>query len=125
MLRPMFMAILALLVSTASAAAMDEDLSRVETPVLALIEQYPGVADVRTLISEDCRTQHSSMTEVEVAPFCRCGSALTIQLWLQSEQMVALLNEYLAAPDDQQLANFVNYQGPELYAGYCRTLLGN
>lgn len=111
------------------APAMAEDkLSDAYTDMTAqialLTNQNPALSDLRVLLMGDCRENFPQMQEPHQSEFCLCGSRLTMTLWLRDQDMNKRLNDYIESPSEDGLADFLNYQGPELYQPFCDAVTG-
>ena len=84
-----------------------------------VVEQYPAIEGVLSAIREDCLARDLEDDIEYEQELCSCGAALTLSMWLANEPMVERLEAYLADPTEETRLSFVNYQGPELYAGAC------
>jgi hypothetical protein len=117
-----------LLAFAGAAEAQEESaksmLAKMQGEIALLTSQKPGLAQVRVLLSGECRKAFSSLVEPKQTAFCQCGSTATLMMWLASDQMPPILNDYLSAPSDSKLSNLAKYQGPELYKPFCTEAVG-
>ena len=111
--------------SSASAdPAMSERLEQQQSHIALLTNQNPHLADIRVFLAGICRKDFSAIAEPKQTAFCQCGSTTTLSLWLPSDQMKPIINDYLAAPTETKLASLEKYQGPELYQPFCSKAVG-
>jgi hypothetical protein len=90
-----------------------------------LIAKFPALKDVANVVSNDCASKLPNNAKVD--GFCRCGTAVTVSAWLaggDGGKMKEKLAAYINSPSKAGAADFVNFQGPELYKPVCELALG-
>ena len=89
-----------------------------------LLEAKPALVDVEAAISGDCRAKLPA--EADFVTYCSCARAVVMYLWMNSgsEPMQARVETYAANPSSMTPADFLKYQGPELYKPFCDLALG-
>ena len=89
-----------------------------------LLEAKPALMDVEAAVNGDCRSKLPA--EADFVSYCSCARAVVMYLWMNSgsEQMTALVESYVADPSSMMPADFLKYQGPELYKSFCDLALG-
>lgn len=97
-----------------------QTLAGLQSNIATATSQNPHLADVRLLVSSDCRSHFATLTEPRQTAFCQCASTVTLAMWFTSEdQMMPLLRDYVASPTQEKLNAFLRYEGPELYQPFC------
>lgn len=89
-----------------------------------LLEAKPALIDVQVAVTGDCR--ENLPVDADYVSYCSCARAVVMYLWMNtgSEQMEALVESYAANPSSMNPADFLQYQGPELYNPFCDIALG-
>ena len=89
-----------------------------------LLEAKPALMDVEVAVSGDCQQKLSA--DADFVTYCSCARAVVMHLWMNSgsEPMRARVEAYAADPSSMTPADFLNYQGPELYKPFCDLALG-
>ena len=88
-----------------------------------LLEEWPALIDVEAAVTGSCREHRG---EAEFVNYCSCGRSLVMYLWLNAgdETMKSRVETYAADPSIMTPADFLQYQGPELYKPFCDLALG-
>ncbi len=109
---------------TMSKAEAAQKLTEVQVWNAQLLEAKPALMDVETAVFGDCREKLSE--NANFVSYCSCARAVVMYLWLNtgSEQMEAVIDSYVADPSSMAPADFLQYQGPELYKPFCDLALG-
>jgi hypothetical protein len=86
----------------------------------ALLARYPALTQIDGAVRADCAAKNSG--KLPTSDFCGCASAVTMQLWRSGmdPKMMPRLQSYLKNPTEPAAAEFVQYQGPELYGPVCK-----
>jgi hypothetical protein len=107
--------------SNAEAARM---LTEIRVWNAQLLEAKPALMDVEAAVLGDCRDKLPA--DADFVSYCSCARAVVMHLWLNtgSEQMETLIDSYVADPSSMTPADFLQYQGPELYKPFCDLALG-
>jgi len=90
-----------------------------------LIAKFPALKDIAGVVSNDCASKLPN--DAKTDGFCRCGAAVTISLWIaggDGGKMKEKIAAYINSPTEAGAADFVNYQGPELYKPVCELAMG-
>jgi hypothetical protein len=109
---------------TMSNAQAGQMLSEIRIWNAQLLEAKPALTEVESVVTGDCRDKLP--TDAEFVSYCSCARAVVMYLWLRtdSEQMETLVESYVADPSSMTPADFLQYQGPELYKPFCDLALG-
>jgi hypothetical protein len=109
---------------TMSSAQAGQMLTDIRLWNAQLLEAKPALADVETALTGDCREKLPA--DADFVSYCSCARAVVMYLWLRtdSEQMETLVESYVADPSSMTPADFLKYQGPELYKPFCDLALG-
>ena len=85
-----------------------------------ILMKFPGLQAVEDVVKKDCASNLPD--SAKTTAFCECGAAVTMVLWLTPNGDPMLrprLAAYLSNPSPEAAAEFVKYQGPELYKPLC------
>lgn len=109
---------------TMSHAEAGQMLTEIRIWNAQLLEAKPVLANVEAALTDDCREKLSA--DADFVSYCSCARAVVMYLWLRtgSEQMETLVQSYVADPSSMTPADFLKYQGPELYKPFCDIALG-
>lgn len=88
-----------------------------------LLEKSPALVDVEAAVTGDCRSRRG---EAEFVNYCSCARSIVMYLWMNAgdDRMKARVESYAADPSTLTPADFLQYQGPELYKPFCDLALG-
>ena len=105
-------------------AEATEQLAAIRIWNAQLLEAKPALMDVEVAVSGDCR--QNLPADVDFVTYCSCARSVVMYLWMNSgsEPMEARVEAYAADPSSMTPADFLKYQGPELYQPFCDLALG-
>lgn len=108
---------------TISARTARERVAAARESSEAIYQSFPRLLEIDAVIRRDCAEKNQG--KAADSDFCTCGSALTMSLWRSGmdPQMVPRLQAFLNTPGSSA-EEFLNYQGPELYAPLCGLATG-
>ena len=109
---------------TISKSDAQRRVSQMETDEGALIGKLPALAQIDQVVRDDCAQKvpgHASSDS-----FCTCGAAVTISLWRSGvdPKMIDRLRDFLNGAGTLKAADFVKFEGPELYRPLCALATG-
>jgi len=123
------LALICLVSSLAGAAAADpaspkETFASLRVWNFELLKQQPALMNVEAAVLGDCRAKAPS--SVNVLEYCSCARALVMNMWLSGADpaMVQRVKAYAIDPKSADAADFLKYQGPELYKPFCEAAVG-
>lgn len=84
-----------------------------------LLARFPALTQIDGVIRSDCAANNNGKDAK--GEFCGCAAAITMGLWRTGvdPKMVPRLQTYLEKPTEDGAAEFLKYQGPELYVPIC------
>jgi hypothetical protein len=83
-----------------------------------LLERFPRLTAIDAEIQGDCGRKVPD--RARKPGYCRCASAVTMSAWRAGDpNMIARLKDFIEKPNDVAAADFLSYQGPELYQPLC------
>jgi hypothetical protein len=85
----------------------------------AILAKYPALAEIDQVVRDDCAAKVPGHTSSD--SFCKCAGSVTMSLWRSGvdPKMIERLQAYVAGSGDLKAADFVRYEGPELYSPLC------
>jgi len=109
---------------TISKSDAQRRVSQMEADEGALVAKLPAIAQIDQVVRDDCAQKVSGHTSSD--SFCTCGAAVTISLWRSGvdPKMIDRLRDFLNGTGTLKAADFVQFEGPELYRPLCALATG-
>jgi hypothetical protein len=105
--------------ATISHVDAERRISDMERDHASFLAKFPAMAAVDDALRGDCAQRVSGHATDDA--FCRCASAVTVSLWRSGvdPKMIGRLQDYLNGSGALKPADFLRFQGPELYRPLC------